>query len=33
MELNSFKAIDGNSASCKRFSIASIGFKSLFPLL
>ena len=32
VESNCFKAIDSNSASCKRFSIASIGFKSLFPL-
>src|SRR5262249_11890624 len=31
-ESSCFKAIDGNSASCKGFSIASIGFKSLFPL-
>lgn len=31
-ESNAFKAIDGNGASCKRFSIASLGFKSLFPL-
>jgi hypothetical protein len=31
-ESNCFKAIDGNGASCKGFSIAPIGFKSLFPL-